>query len=276
MSLAERQKDFVPQLIDMLKSSDLYTRLGACQALAKIKGKAAPAIPDLRKTLQAEDMWLRIKAVEALAAIGQPAMVALPEMLALFNQNNPDDPRGMQQRYLCFAIFNRRGGLLGNSLHGIAPEDIYEAVKIGLKNEDGRARGALSSVYRLLSYEQIKPLLPFIKEAIVTPSKSGIMFQNEIRTQGLELFARHKIRDGLDLAVEYIINQKAHGSAKRVPKALKCIEQYGVHAKAKIPRLEEIANHFEKVERNKDKTEMVRKGIEKIKTLTKNPQLISL
>ncbi len=51
----------VDRLIKMLAESDLYTHLGACQALAKLKRRAAPAVPALRETLKAKDLWLRVK-----------------------------------------------------------------------------------------------------------------------------------------------------------------------------------------------------------------------
>ena len=75
-----RRKDMEvgPSLLD---SPSLETRLGACQTLARFKGKAAPAVPKLRETLEADDMWLRIKATDALAAIGDAAKPTVPEML---------------------------------------------------------------------------------------------------------------------------------------------------------------------------------------------------
>ena len=60
-------------LLPMLDRRRLAARYGACQALAKLKRDAAPAVPILRKNLQHEDLWLRVKAAEALAAIGEPA-----------------------------------------------------------------------------------------------------------------------------------------------------------------------------------------------------------
>ena len=48
-----------------------------------------------------------------------------------------DDPRGMEQRYLTFALFNRRGGLLGNSLDGVDRDLLMKAVQ-GRVTESGR------------------------------------------------------------------------------------------------------------------------------------------
>ena len=89
-------------------------------------------------------------------------------------------------------------------------------MKIGLKNDDGRARGAMSSVYKNLKFDDLKPLLPAIYEAIVEPSPSGLMFADTIRVAGLKLFSKHLISEGLELTVDYMKNQKAHGSQKRI------------------------------------------------------------
>ena len=55
-----------------------------------------------------QDLWLRIEAAEALARIGPAALVALPELLTMIARGpSPADPRGMEQRYLSFAVFGQ-------------------------------------------------------------------------------------------------------------------------------------------------------------------------
>ena len=58
-----------------------------------------------------------------------------------------------------------------------------------LSNQDGRARGSIGSVYRNLSAEDIKPLLPAIYQAIIEPAPSGEMFADSIRVEGLDPIA---------------------------------------------------------------------------------------
>ena len=74
MALARRKEraDFRPA--EDARLPPLEDALRRCQALAMLKGAAAPAVPALRKTLRHEDLWLRIKAADALAGIGEPAM----------------------------------------------------------------------------------------------------------------------------------------------------------------------------------------------------------
>jgi len=240
MELARREGDPTPRLIAMLDESDLHARLGACQGLIRLEARAAPAVPALKKTLKAEGLWLRIKAAEALASMGKAAMSTVPDLLTMLVAADPEsDPRGMQQRYLCFALFDRRGGMLGRSLEGVDREALYAAVRAGLGNEDGRARGTIGSVYRNLSYEEIEPLLPAIYRAVIEPAPSGIMFADGIRLRGLEILARHRIEEGLALCVSLIAPDR-WGLKNRIKPCLASLRLYGAAAKSEIPRLRRL------------------------------------
>ncbi|TVS16690.1 MAG: acetylesterase [Planctomycetaceae bacterium] len=240
IELARRGGDPTPPLIAMLDEADLHARLGACQALIMLEDRAAPAVSALQKTLRADDLWLRIKAAEALASIGDPAMSTLPDLLTMLAEYDVEaDPRGMQQRYLCFALFNRRGGMLGRSLDGVDRDLLYAAVKAGLHNEDGRARGALGSVYQNLAYEEIEPLLPAIHQAVVEPAPSGIMFADGIRLSGLEVLAKHRIEEGISLCLD-VMEIERWGKQNRITRCLEILQTYGAAAKSILPRLEEL------------------------------------
>ena len=282
MALGRRQEVFVPPLLNMLESPALYSRYGACQALSALRGRGAPAVEPLREALADPDLWLRIKAAEALAAIGGPAMKTVPELLGLLAQADPQsDPRGMQQRYLSFALFDS-GGMLGRSLEGVDREALYEAVRAGLNNQDGRARGSIGSVYRNLTADEIKPLLPAIYEAIIEPAPSGEMFADSIRVEGLRLLARHGIEEGINACVKYTRDQNPWASEHRTPELMKILLSYGTHARAVIPELTKIANYFEKDEKDFPKELMLRKAqcvretIVAIEAATDTPELINL
>jgi hypothetical protein len=269
-------------LIDMLASSSLDARYGACQGLIFLRGRAAPAVDALQKTLADSDLWLRIKAAEALAAIGKPATKTVPQLLELLAQvDTKNDPRGMQQRYLTFALFDR-DGMLSRSLDGVDREALYKAVRAGLKNQDGRARGSIGSAYRHLSTDDIKPLLPAIHEAIVQPAPSGEMFADGIRVEGLRLLAQHHIEDGIRSLVKYTRDQNPWSSQNRTPELMKILLNYGTHAKAVIPDLEKLAHYFEKEEKDfpknlgLQKANSVRDTIKAIESSTDTPTLIKL
>ncbi|WDE97321.1 DUF6288 domain-containing protein [Lentisphaera profundi] len=278
-ALAKRKPKDLKPYFELLDSNDLYSALGACELIIQMKGQAKDAVPQLIKWLDYPDLWLRIKAADALAAIGQPSMKAVPRMLEMFAEQSSGDPRGMLQRYLCFALFNKRGGLLGKFLDGVDKKDLLEAVKIGLKNDDGRARGAISSVYENLEFEELEPLLPAILDAIEEPAPSGIMFADGIRTAGLKLLVTHKVADGLPLTVDYIKNQKKHGSQKRILVLIKYVESYGAHAQKEIAKMNDIIDYFEKQEEgfpkklSMQKAQYLRESIERIQKTNLRPQL---
>jgi hypothetical protein len=282
-AIARRKDITIEPLLRLLDDPSLETRLGACEALAAFNEHAAPAVPKLRETLRADDLWLRVKAVEALNAIGKPAMAAVPEMLRMAAKGpSAEDPRGMEQRYVVKALFNPRGGLLGKSLDGVDRELLYEVVRSGLQNEDGHARGAFSTVYSNLSYAELKPILPAIHRAILEKSPSGIMFDGQIQTAGLDLFSRHHVSEGIELLADYVRLQKPHGSQKHIVVLLEMLKRYGAHAQRAIPRLEKAIHYFENEEQDfprelsLQKAEMVRQTIREIQKMTDKPELVEL
>ncbi len=282
MVLGRRKNAPVTSLIEMLDSPSLDARYGACQGLIFLRGRGAPAVDALQKTLSHEDLWLRIKAAEALAAIGEPATKVVPQLLELLARVDvKNDPRGMQQRYLSFALFDGNG-MLGRSLEGVDRPALYKAVRAGLKNEDGRARGSIGSVYRRLSLEEIKPLLPAIHEAIVHPAPSGEMFADGIRVEGLRLLSQHHIEEGMNALVIYTRDQNPWESQIRTPELMKILLTYGTHAKAAIPELTKIANYFEKDEKDfpphlmRMKAKSVRETITAIEASKDSPELVRL
>ncbi len=282
VALGRRKSVPVEPLIQMLDSPSLEARYGACQGLSQLRRRGMPAVAALQKTLAHDDLWLRIKAAEALAAIGKPAMQTVPQLLELLAQVDlENDPRGMQQRYLSFALFDR-DGMLGRSLDGVDREALYNAVRAGLKNQDGRARGSIGSVYRQLSLGEILPLLPAIHEAIIQPAPSGEMFADGIRVEGLRLLAEHHIEEGISALVLYTRDQNPWESQNRTPELMKILLSYGAHAKGVIPELTKIANYFEKEEEDfpRDlglmKAKSVRDTITAIEAATDSPALIRL
>lgn len=228
----------VDALVSLLGSDQIHARYGACQAFIQLKEAGAPAVPALRKTLADQDLWLRILAAEALVSIGSPAKDALPEMLRMLAKGeSKEDPRAMEQRYLSYFIF---GNMLKNvSINEIDQALLQQAIIAGLRNQDGRARGAISRVYDKLSYEQLKPVLPAIHQAIATPSPSGEMFAGEVRVAGLKLFAKHRIAEGLALCIP-VMDIESWGKQNRISGVLDAIETYGAGAKALLPELRKL------------------------------------
>jgi len=283
IALGRRQEPPISRVLALLDSPSLDARLGACQALAHLKGRAASAVPALRKTLHSDDLWLRIKSADALAAIDQPAMVAVPEMLELLARVDPErDPRGMQQRYLTFALFDSRNGLLGRSLEGVDRQQLYLAVRAGLKNDDGRARSDFGSVYRTLSPQEIKPLLPAVLQAVVESAPSGEMFADGIRVEGLRVLAKHHVEEGIRACVDYLRNQNPWASEHRTPELTKILVSYGANAKSVVPDLKRLADNFDAGEPDfpqnlsRQKAATLREAIREIEASNDHQELIRI
>jgi len=276
MALARRDERPVSELVEMLGSPRVERRQGACAALGMIGKAAAPAVPALKKQLEHEDLWLRVQAAEALAGIGEPAMSAVPKLLTMVTEGpSESDPRGMQQRYLCFIVF---GKMLKNSIEGVDRDLLRAAVAAGLQNEDGRARGAIGGIYQQLTFEEIKPLLPAIHEAVVTPSPSGIMFADGIRLAGLELLAKHRIREGMPLCLE-VMDIQRWGKRGRISRCLNALAKYGGAAKPLLPRLKQLEKDLlahREARGLKPEIERLQKLIKEIEQADEAPSLRSL
>ena len=172
--------------------------------------------------------------------------------------------------------------MLSRSLDGVDREALYKAVRAGLKNQDGRARGSIGSVYRNLSADDIKPLLPAIYQAVVEPAPSGEMFADSIRVEGLRLLAKHGIEEGIAACVKYTREQNPWASQERTPELMKILLTYGTHAKAVIPELTKLADYFANEEKDFPKELMARKAksvretIAAIEASTDAPTLLKL
>ena len=282
MAIAWREQPPVSEIVALLDSDNLDTRVGACRALEELRGDGAPAVPQLRRLLQHEDLWLRVRAASALAAIGKPAMPVLPELLEqIAREPSPDDPRGMEQRFVASVVFGQMLKRM-ESLDGIDHDKLRTAIARGLQNQDGRARSEISEIYGRLSYDQLRPLLPVVLAAIEKPAPSGEMFADGVRLNGLKVLASHHIEEGMQAAADYLRTQNPWASEHRTPEILEVLDDYGAEAQVIVPHLEETAAKFEQGEvdfpknLSRQKARAVRDAIQKIKSSKEHPELRSV
>jgi hypothetical protein len=279
--LARRDGNHVPRLLKMLEGKDANARLGAVQALASLGKSAAAAVPALQQTLWDDDLWLRIKTADALANIGEPAKSAVPDLLKVITTPSANDPRGMVQRYVAFCLFYPGNvlnvhGLVARSLDGVDKRLLYPAVEAILANEDGRARGAIVSVYDHLSFDDMRPILPAVYRAIVHPAPSGEMFADGIRVRGLELLAKYRIAEGIPLCVK-LCEPTRWGAGKRIEPCLKALESYGAAAKPELPKLRKLASSLSAPKANAaDRLKFVMHAISTIEAATDTTPLQNL
>ncbi len=281
LAIVRRKQSFpIDALIKLLDAPSLDTRYGACEALNQLGGHSAPAVDALMKQLSEKDIWLRIKAAEALCKIGPPAAKALPELLRMLPQvDTLNDPRGMQQRGLVAAIFDRRGQMF-KLLAEADQKALGKAIFAGLQNQDGHARTLISSVYDTLTLEQIKPLFPAILEAIKVPAPSGEMFAEDVRVAGLRVLAKHRVQEGINACLEYLLSQNHWGSTPRTAEILKVLLTYGSTVKPFIPGLKKAAQTITKTEIHPQdavkKVDMINETIAAIEASTETPKLLQL
>lgn len=281
MALSRRKGGMpVAALTRMLDAPEIEARYGACEALKYAREAAAPAVPALLKQLDHKDIWLRVKAADALSQIGQPGMEALPILIERLTKGpTAEDPRGMEQRHLCDAVFAR---MLKNTLDGVDRDKLHKAISAGLHNEDGRARSTVSAIYKKLSFEEIKPLLPAILDAVATPAPSGEMFADGVRVAGLEVLASHHITEGMAACADYIRTQNKWASQNRTPELLKILVQYGANAQSVLPHLRETTAMFDSGEKDfpkklsEQKAAAMREAIAAIEASKDKPKLQSI
>jgi len=278
-ALARRTEPPLSAIVTLLESPNIEARIGACQALEALRGAAAPAVPQLRRALQHDDLWLRVRAATALAVIGSPALPALPDLLERIARGpSPEDPRGMEQRFLSSAIFRRM--LAGSRpLEGVDRDRLRTAIARGLQNQDGHARSDISEIYRRLSYDELQPVLPAVLEAIEKPAPSGEMFADGVRLNGLKVLAIHRIEEGMQACADYLRTQNPWASEHRTPEILEILHPYGAHARRILPHLRETAALFERGEidfprhLSEQKAKAVRDAIRRIEGASDLPEL---
>ena len=282
-ALGKRTDAPVEALVQLLGDDRLEARYGACQALGELKERAASAVPALTEALESDDVWLRIQACFALAGIGDPARSAVPEMLRLALTEDAQDPRGYTQRFLAFTLFYKGGalgfrGLLAKSLDGVDREALLPVIARLIKNDDGRARGAVESAYRNLTFEELQPLMPEILESIRVPSPSGVMFSSGIRFAGVEWLARNHVKEGMDLALQ-ITEINEWGKGNRVKLALKSLRHYGASASAALPAIHDLKRRLSAQGKPGSQVKLVTlcdEAIASIEASDSAPELISL
>jgi len=277
-SLGKRRDVKTSELMQMFKRGDDDMKAGVLRALRFQGGRASSAVKPLIGLLGHYDARMRINAMHALRGIGQPARKAVPAMLQLARKEFHDDPRNFTRRNLCFVLFD---GLLSRSVDGVDRKALFAAVRDMLRVDDGRARGAVGRLYDLMSFEELKPILPDILWAVENPSPSGVMFSAGIRDAGLKFLSSNRVKEAIPLLVKYARDQQQWGSQDRIVKIMAMLEGYGVHAKPTIPELKKIAEWcrtekgFPEWARTK-KREEIEKAIARIEAATEEPELISI
>ncbi len=223
------------------------SRYGACSALRFLGPRADEAAPQLLALLDSEDPWDRVLAAEALVEmsshIRNEALLPLLEVIVRPG-DDPADPRRCSLGPLTEVVFKPGPGkrepasILAGSLDLVDPPHrplLIEAIRAVMHSPDGRTRSGAASLYGRLSRGELAELMPDILETTRLPAPSGEMFAYDIRMRGLDMLAKYRIREGMELAVA-IMNEKRWG--RDFVRAAAALESYGGAAKSYLPVLE--------------------------------------
>ncbi|MEI6603733.1 MAG: DUF6288 domain-containing protein [Verrucomicrobiota bacterium] len=190
-------------LITLAEGSDANTRMGACETLGLRLTTAA--LPALGRRLSDSDYWVRGKASNALMKFGTAANPQLTTMLTAFVANATDpnvivwtDPIQISNGYLANTLFQT----MGASTIAADKTLLYPAVRAGLKQPDGAARGYLSSfIQSRLTWADVQAVAPSIIGAVAQRSPADRMFSDGIRDAGLQTLGKFKVEEGIPLCL---------------------------------------------------------------------------
>jgi hypothetical protein len=252
-SLGHHKGDYAGKLLTMLDSKNVYEVRGACAALAQLGQRASAAVPKLREILKGDDPALIMLAVEALAKQDDATCKAVtPDLLALATRKIPTDPRRHVQRALATALFGRfpggPKGIFADSLdYDGDQKPLVTAFGAILQNEDARTRGVPSNTVRSVKDDkQLATYLPAVLDAARALAPSDEMFADEIRTACLDLLARMRISDGMQMCLDQMEPDR-WGWVGRVPRCIAALKKYGGNAGELMPKIREMRQKIESI-----------------------------
>jgi hypothetical protein len=154
----------------------------------------------------------------------------------------------------------------GDGLQQVDGDLVVQSVRELLKADFGASRSSVTAAYGKLTEAQLALLWKDIYQAVKVPASADIMFSGGVRLEGLKLMAKHHTREGLELGIWLLTNQKPHGSGGFTKNVLDdVIKPYGGYAKPYIPQLAKAAEYLgQKFYNNSEAAAMVRDTIKQI------------
>ena len=236
--LASRDSDTIDALRGLL-SGARSEKIGACNALARMAERAAPAQEELMAVArdEAESPWVRSRAVRALTSMGGAAHAHVPELLQLLNQDNPHDPRRYFEQYAGLDIT----GMARNPSFDAAPhQDLIHAVALHLMGHPhavGRRHGM--TMIADLSIEDFHFFADRIVEVIRNDNLAYTSSHADRPRQiGLDILERFHISEGIQLAAE-TLEPDRWGYWRRIRHRMPLLLAYGAAAQPYLPNIRE-------------------------------------
>ena len=253
IALAEKEGDFIPQLMAMAKSDSPEARAGACTALGYQGERAAAAVPLLSKSLTDEEPIVCIAAGYALARMQKTASKAVPDMLRAIAFSKEQGPMRPTQQALTYSLGHAGGRTAPLYFKGLLPtlaEDgdplketdrklLYAFVDTITKESSARVRGSGVYVFRHFTRRDVAVKAQAIYDCTRELPMNYAMFGDLPRNYGLEVMARFRIEEGLAICFQ-TFDLDMWGQGRRILNRLKILQAYGGAARSVLPDVKDL------------------------------------
>jgi HEAT repeat protein len=211
-NIGAETKTAVPQLIVLLKNSDVDVRVSAAYALRNIGAEAKAALPQLVPLLKDSNANVRRSAASALGSIGAKAKTALPQLVPLLKDSNA----------------NVRGSVASalGSIGAEAKTAVPQLVPL-LKDSDANVR--ISAAFALGSIgAEAKNAVPYLVSLIK---------DSEANVRDSAAFALDRIGAEAKAAVPQLVPLLKDSDANVRISAADVLGRIGAEAKTAVPQL---------------------------------------
>lgn len=249
--LGKRDDHLVDELVAMLDSPKRFARYGACTALRYCGRESEKAVDKIVARIENDkDISLHFFAVYALSpvkarkggssyphSLGSASSKALPALLKMAAKEEPiNDPMQKLSGFIADLLLGN--GLLheGEGSKVVDRKLLTPAMKSWLANPNGGVRSTASKFYKYASEKDLETLWPDIYYSTKYAAPSGVMFAGGVRADGLEIIAKNRFKEGIDLSLDYLY-LAGWGKYTRPPAAFNALSYYGSAMK---PYLEEM------------------------------------
>jgi len=252
-ALAEKEGNFIPQLMAMAKSDKPEARAGACAALGYQGERAADAVPVLSKSLTDKESIVCIAAGYALARLEKTARKAVPDMLSAIAFSKEKGLMRPIQQALAYSLGYPGGrsaplyfkGLLptlaedGDPLKDVDRKLLYAFVDEISKDPSARVRGCGVYVFTHFTRKDVAVKAQAIYDCSRELAPNYAMFGDLPRNFGLEVMARFRIEEGLALCFQ-TLDLSMWGQGRRIENRLRILQTYGGAARSVLPDVKDL------------------------------------
>ena len=236
-----------------LGSKDPLERVAAVKAITKFEdGVTMLGDKDLRVRLAAMKVINRLDKPRSLEAVFAHLVKAKKES-PVFTQNVSD----------MYFPLGRRSAQIGKLLNAIGDRKLaVDGIKILLEDQDALVASRVAMGVGVIPKAEQEGLLTLIYDKAINPPEGNVMFVNGLRASCVEVLAKWKLQEGLDVALALLV-EDSWGRNARLPRAAAVVSSYGGHAKPELPKIKSA--HAKYAAQNNSKwAPVVKKVIDKV------------